>query len=104
LKQLSFTAWYKDHSWTRGFHWGFESFRTIASNPSIFKVEFKTVSADFLPPPEQATQELHDLRKDLFPDAPRWTDGQAGYPEDPFLPSIPSDDSDFDSDDYAPEV
>jgi hypothetical protein len=87
-----------------GFHWGFESFRTIALNPSIFKVDLKTVSADYLPPPERATEELHDLGKDLFPDAPRWTDDQAGYPEDPFLPSIPSDDSDSDSDDYAPEI
>jgi hypothetical protein len=74
----------------------------IALNPSIFQVDLKTVSAGFLPPPEQATEELHDLGQDLFPNAPWWTDDQADYPEDPFFPSVPSDDSNLDSDKYAP--
>jgi predicted nucleic acid-binding Zn-ribbon protein len=104
LKQLSFTPWYRDQSWVKGFRWGFESFRTIVLNPSIFKVDLKTVLAGYLPPPERATDELLDLGKDLFPDVPRWTDEQADYPEDPSLPTVPSDISDSDSDDYGPDV
>lgn len=104
FKQLSFTTWYRDQSWVKGFRWGFESFRTIALNPSIFKVDLKTVLAGYLPPPERATEELLNLGKDLFPDVPRWTDEQADYPEDPSLPSVPSDISDSDSDDYGPDA
>lgn len=73
-------------------------------NPSIFKVDLKTVLTGYLPPPEQATEELLDLGKNLFPDVPQWTDEQADYLEDPSLPSVSLDDSDFDSDDYAPDA
>jgi hypothetical protein len=73
-------------------------------NPSIFKVDLKTVLTGYLPPPEQATEELLDLGKNLFPDVSWWTDEQADYLNDPSLPSVPLDDSDSDSDDYAPDA
>jgi chromosome segregation ATPase len=36
FKQLSFLPWLRDHSWARGFNWGFEAFRTLVLNPQHF--------------------------------------------------------------------
>jgi hypothetical protein len=44
FKQLSFLPWLRDHSWARGFNWGFEAFRTLVLNPRLFNFEAKSVS------------------------------------------------------------
>jgi len=33
MKQLSFIPWLRDQVWTRGFHWGFEFFKTSVLQP-----------------------------------------------------------------------
>lgn len=103
LKQLSFLPWFRDQSWARGYHWGFESFRTLAKNPSVFQINLSTVPVNFLPIPEQVAHELHDLGAELLPDAPRWAGGSMGYPQDSELPSVTTDDSRTTSDGNAAE-
>lgn len=72
VKQLSFLPWLRDHSWTRDFNWGFESFRTLTLNPTIFKHKLSCMRASFLPILDKATIELYYIGEELFPNAQRW--------------------------------
>ena len=100
FKQLSFLPWLRDHSWARGFNWGFEAFRTLVLHPNLFDFEPKTVKSDFLPVPETARGELHYMGEELFPDVLNWTE-RMSFPTDPALPQLPLDVSESESYDTA---
>jgi hypothetical protein len=99
FKQLSFLPWLRDHSWARGFNWGFEAFRTLVLHPNLFDFEAESVKSDFLPVPENARNELHYMGEELFPDVLNWAE-RMGFPTDHSLPQLPSDVSESDDESY----
>jgi hypothetical protein len=72
MKQLSFTPCLKDQTWTQGFHWGFEAFKTLVRF-LLGRWEFdpETMDVNFLPVPQDAVDELAEVGAELFPDVPK---------------------------------
>jgi hypothetical protein len=89
MKQLSFTPYLQDQVWTQGFHWGFESFRTLVQYLRRSQFDLEIVDVNFLPLPQSAIDEVVEDGK-LFLDVPM-DKIHSVYPKDTEIPPVPSD-------------
>jgi hypothetical protein len=69
LAQLSYVPWLWDMLWSRGFHWGFKSYRRLYVNQARFDIDLATVESNYLSPPKAAMDEMVDSGQELVPDA-----------------------------------
>jgi len=61
LGQLAFVSKFKDFTWGRDHNWGFENFRTLELNPTIYPYDKATID------------EVKELGKNLFLGVPDWS-------------------------------
>lgn len=88
MKELSFVPWQWDQVWTQGFHWGFESFRTLVLQPKRWQIDQENCGCNFLTIPQIVVDEEVEIRAELFPDVGE--DNIHGlYPEDVKIPQLP---------------
>jgi uncharacterized coiled-coil DUF342 family protein len=74
-EQLSLVPWLRNSSWSVGFNWGFENFRTLALNASQYKnISIRTVSVNFLRIPAEGMASLGRLGVEYFPDVLDWSE------------------------------
>jgi hypothetical protein len=87
LAPLSYVPRLRDMLWSRGFHWGFETYQHLYVNWARFDIDLVIVESNYLSPPEAVVDEMVDFGRKLVPDALEVN--QHGYHPAPFLPLGP---------------
>lgn len=62
VKQLILVLWLHDLSWSRGYNWGFENYRTLVLNPQTFSFDLAIVSPFTLGITDEAIIELEQIQ------------------------------------------